>query len=160
MHKLLPWVITASSVVLAPLAVAQAPASMSYKAAATTQYTNHPALPTCAKMAVQDGDPAAGAAIIAVKATGHCAIPWHWHTGNERLLIISGAGKADMKDMPATSLHKGDFLLLPAKGVHQFTSESDVEFFIVTDAPFDIHYVDKTGAEIPPEQALKKTAAM
>ena len=143
-----------------PLALAQTPASMSYKSAATTQYVNHPALPPCAKMAVQDGNPDSGSAIIAVKAAANCNIPWHWHTANERLLIVSGTAKAEMKDMPATMLSKGDFLLLPGKGIHQFTSQSEVQFFIVTDGAFDIHYVDNGGKEIPPEQALKKTAGL
>ena len=137
-------------------AVAQAPASMSYKPAATTQYVNHPALPSCARMAVQDGNPDSGSSIIAVKASANCNIPWHWHTANERLLIVSGTARAEMKDMPVTTLGKGDFLLMPGKGIHQFTSQSEVEFFIVTDAPFDIHYVDTAGKEITPEQALKK----
>lgn len=142
------------------VAGAQSTASMSYKSAATTRYVNHPALPPCAKMAVQDGNPDSGSAVIAVKASANCTVPWHWHTGNERLLIVSGSAKAEMKEMPATMLSKGDFLLLPAKGIHQFTPQTDVEFFIVTDAPFDIHYVDTAGKEITPEQALKKTPGL
>lgn len=134
--------------------------SMVHKSAAATQYGPNPALPACSSMAVQDGDPAAGAAVIAVKTTGHCTIPWHWHTGNERLIILRGTPKLEMKDMPAATAHAGDFVLMPAKGVHQFSAEGPTEFYIVTDAPFDIHYVNASGTEIQPGEALKKSKGM
>jgi hypothetical protein len=43
----------------APSLTAQSPEPlpMAYKAAATTAFDNHPALPTCSTIAVQDGDP-------------------------------------------------------------------------------------------------------
>jgi quercetin dioxygenase-like cupin family protein len=133
---------------------------MSFKPATATQYGPHPALPSCAAIAVQDGDPATGNAIIALKAAPGCVIPWHWHTGNERLIIVSGSGKAGMKGMDAASFHKGDFILMPGKTPHQFTAESEVELYIVTDAPFDIHYIDSAGQEITPDQALKRTSGL
>jgi quercetin dioxygenase-like cupin family protein len=134
---------------------AQSPATMSYKAAATTKFGNHPALPTCVTIAVQDGDPATAHSIIMIKFQPGCTIPWHWHTPNERLIILSGSGKADMKDMPSTSLHPGDVLVMPARGIHQFHALSAVTLFDISDAPFDIHYVDASGKEIPVEAALK-----
>lgn len=136
-------------------AQAPAPLPMTYKAAATTTFGNHPALPTCATIAVQDGDPSSGPSIIMIKAKTGCVIPWHWHTPNERLIIVSGSGKAEMKDMTRVlTLKPGDYVLLPSKGIHQFTAESDVELFDISDASFDIHYVDADGKEIPPEAAL------
>jgi quercetin dioxygenase-like cupin family protein len=129
---------------------------MAYKAAATTTFGNHPALPTCATIAVQDGDPGTGPSTIMIKAKAGCVIPWHWHTPNERLIIISGSAKGEMKDMqPALTLKPGDYVVLPAKGIHQFTALADVALFDLSDAPFDIHYVDADGKEIPPEAALK-----
>ena len=138
------------------------PLPMAYKAAATTTFGNHPALPTCSTIAVQDGDPTQGPSVIMIKAEAGCVIPWHWHTPNERLIIVSGSAKGEMKDMKPLMLKPGDFVVLPAKGIHQFTALTAVELYDLSDAAFDIHYVDSDGKEIPVEQALKtgpKTAA-
>ena len=132
------------------------PLPMAYKAAAAASFGNHPALPTCATISVQDGDPGKGPSIIMLKAKAACVIPWHWHTPNERLIIVSGSAKGEMKgEQSPLALKPGDYVLLPAKGIHQFTALSDVELFDISDAPFDIHYVDADGKEIPPEAALK-----
>jgi quercetin dioxygenase-like cupin family protein len=133
-----------------------APLPMAYKAAAETTFANHPGLPTCATIAVQDGDPGTGPSTIMIKAKAGCVIPWHWHTPNERLIIISGSGKGEMKDMEsALALKPGDYVVMPAKGIHQFTALTDVALFDISDAAFDIHYVDADGKEIPPDDALK-----
>lgn len=132
-----------------------APLPMVYKAAATTTFGNHPALPGCATIAVQDGDPGTGPSTIMIKAKAGCVIPWHWHTPNERLIIVSGSAKGEMKDMKALMMQAGDYVVLPSKGIHQFTALTDVALFDLSDAPFDIHYVDSEGKEIPVEAALK-----
>jgi quercetin dioxygenase-like cupin family protein len=134
------------------------PLPMAYKAAATTTFGGHPALPSCATIAVQDGDPSTGPSVIMLKAKAGCNIPWHWHTPNERLIIVSGSAKGEMKDMNTLMLKPGDFVVLPAKGIHQFTALTDVELYDLSDAAFDIHYVDASGSEIPVETALKKSA--
>jgi mannose-6-phosphate isomerase-like protein (cupin superfamily) len=131
---------------------------MSYKAAGNTAFGNHPALPACATIAVQDGDPSTGPSVIMLKAKAGCNIPWHWHTPNERLIIVSGSAKGEMKDMKPLMMKSGDFLVMPAKGIHQFTALTDVELYDLSDAAFDIHYVDASGNEIPVETALKKPA--
>jgi len=141
-------------VVAASLQVS-AQSTMVFKSPSSTQYGSHPALPACAMIAVQDGNPTAGPAVISLKTTGRCRIPWHWHTGNERLIIVHGSPKLEMKDMPAATAHDGDFVLMPAKSTRQFTAEGPVEVYIVTDAPFDIHYVNSAGTEISLEQAIK-----
>ena len=135
---------------------AQSADSMSYKSLATTKLGNHPALPSCVTIAVQDGDPAKPNSIILIKFAPGCTIPWHWHTPNERLIMISGTGKAEMKGMPATTMKPGDFLFLGSKGIHQFHAVTTVELFDISDAPFDIHYVDAAGKEIPVAEAVKK----
>ena len=52
-------------------------------------------------------------------------------------------------------MHSGDYVNLPGKYVHQFTCVAACTFFIVPSAAFDIHYVDKSGKEISPDEALK-----
>jgi len=121
-----------------------------------------PGLPACATISAQHGDPFKGAAVILAKMTPGCKIPWHWHTATESLMIVSGKAKAELKDGPASSVGPGDYIFMPGKHVHQFTCTTGCTFFIATEGAFDIHYVDKDGKEIPPEQALapaKKPAA-
>jgi len=51
-------------------------------------------------------------------------------------------------------------LHLTSKHVHQFTCVTACKLFLAIDAAFDIHYVDASGNEISPDDALKaKTPA-
>jgi quercetin dioxygenase-like cupin family protein len=147
--------IRAFSLVLAIPLVA-ATQTMVHKSPATTTFGANPVLPSCVTLALQDGDPGTGGAIFLLKTAGHCEIPWHWHTANERLIILSGTARLEMKDSPAVVAHHGDLVVMPAKHPHHFTSEGSAEFYLLTDAPFDIHYVNASGEEIPPAQALGK----
>ena len=137
------------------LAQSPEPLPMAYKAADAVTFGNHPALPQCGTIAVQDGNPNAGPSIILIKVKAGCVIPWHWHTANERLIIVSGSAKGEMKDAQPLMLKPSDFVVLPAKGIHQFTALTDTELYDLSDAAFDIHYVDPGGKEIPVEAALK-----
>lgn len=130
--------------------------------AAGSKFGNLPGLPTCATLSVQRGDPTKGAAVILSKATAGCKVPWHWHTAAENLMIVSGKAKLEMRETAASSVGPGDYIYLPGKHQHEFTCTSACTFFIATEGAFDIHYVDKDGKEIPPDQALgpaKKPAA-
>jgi len=138
------------------VSAAHAQDAMSYKPAAAAQTGPMPILPACATAAVTDGDPAKPGSIIMLKIKAGCVIPQHWHTANERLVIISGSAHAAMKGMPATELSAGDFLFLPGKGIHLFHAVTDVVLYDISDAPFDIHYVDFNGKEITPAEAFKK----
>jgi quercetin dioxygenase-like cupin family protein len=141
-----------------PLAAADDSQQMKYAAAATSKFVALPVLPSCMTLSVQEGDPAKTAVIVLAKFQPGCSVPWHWHTANERLLIVSGTGKAEMKNENAVSMKPGDYIYLPAKGVHEFTAVSNVELFLTSDGPFDIHYVDANGTEIPMDSALKGKA--
>jgi quercetin dioxygenase-like cupin family protein len=140
-------------VACAVVAVAQDP---KFEPAAKMKMINFPGLPDCAKGAVADGDPGQGAAVIYAKWPAGCAVPTHWHTANERLVIVSGSGVAHHQGGSAEIVAKGEFIFMPAKHQHDFTCKTACEFYIVTDGAFDIHYVDASGNEIPPEQALAK----
>src|SRR5437660_12928017 len=60
-----------------------------------------PNLPDCITAAVERGDPTKGASVLIVKGTSGCTTPWHFHTPNEPLMTISGAGWATMNDNQA-----------------------------------------------------------
>jgi quercetin dioxygenase-like cupin family protein len=131
------------------------PAAMAFKPIADAMLGFHPALPACSTIAVQDGDPGKGSSVILLKVTAGCVLPWHWHTPNERLIIVSGSAKGEMKDMKPLMMKAGDYVVLPSKGIHQFTALTDVELYDMSDAAFDIHYVNGAGTEIPVGDALK-----
>lgn len=124
--------------------------------AAGSKLASIPGVPACLKLSAQRGDPSKGAAVLLIKMTAGCTVPWHWHTAGEGLMIVSGKGKIDMKDAtPASSaVGPGDYVYLPGKHVHEFTCSTPCTFFDAIEGAFDIHYVDKDGKEIPPDQAL------
>ena len=126
-----------------------------YSASATDKFVNFPGLPTCMRASVLSGDPTKGAFLLLVKTSTGCTVPWHWHSVTENLTFVSGQAKVEMKDGSPAMMHAGDYVSLPAKGVHQFKGTTPCTFFLSADGAFDIHYVDASGAEIPPDQALK-----
>lgn len=156
MHKARCCAIALAALVATIQLYAQEGAQPAYAAAATAKFTAFPGIPECAMGAVPQGDPAKGNAVLLLKTKPGCVIPWHWHTPSERLIMVSGRAKVEMKDGSPATLHAGDFLNLEPKHVHQFTCLASCMLYNVTgDAPFDIHYVDAGGNEIPADQALK-----
>lgn len=113
-----------------------------------------PGVPACLTLSPQRGDPTKGAAVILIKMTPGCKVPWHWHTFGEGLMIVSGKGKVEMKDGAPAAVAPGDYVYLPGKHPHQFSCITGCTFFDVTEGAFDVHYINKDGQEIPPEQAL------
>ena len=123
---------------------------------AADKFQKVPGAPECLTAAVEQGDPSK-AVVFLLKATAGCSVPWHYHTANEQLMLVSGTGRVEMKDAKPVDLHAGGFAYAPAKHVHKFTCVGrPCEFFLSSDAAFDIHYVDESGSEIPPEKALAK----
>jgi quercetin dioxygenase-like cupin family protein len=78
-----------------------------------------------------------------------------WHTAAENLIVVSGSAKAEMKDGASHVLSSGDFAYMPGKQPHQFTCTTACTIFVLPDAAFDVHYVDKDGNEVPSDQVLK-----
>jgi len=70
--------------------------------------------------------------VLLLKAKTGCVVSWHWHTPSERLMMVSGRAKADMKDGSPAELHAGDFLYLASKHGHQFTCQTSCTLFDVT----------------------------
>jgi quercetin dioxygenase-like cupin family protein len=141
-----------------------------------------PGLPTCTQGAVEDGDPATGPSILIAKGSAGCAIPWHFHTPNEHVMVVSGVARMEMRGVmkepegakPGAAmteekmegkmegkaakplmLRAGGFALMPSRHVHQFRCMEACTIFLYSDTKFDIHYVDPQGKEISPEEALK-----
>ena len=118
-------------------------------------FVTFPGLPTCATGSVQSGDPTKGPSILLVKAAAGCSIPWHWHTPNENLMMVSGVARLELKDGKPLTLRAGGYAMMPSRHVHQFRCGGPCSLYIYSDGAFDIHYVDGQGKEISPDDALK-----
>jgi len=140
----------------ASAALAQDAGTMTFAAASKSKFINLPSLPECLTVAVQRGDPSKGPSVLLLKFKAGCIVPWHWHTAAENLMVVSGTGKAEMKDGQPLTVHPGDYVYLPAKSIHQFAAVSAVTMFDLPDGAFDIHYVDNAGKEIPFSDAIKR----
>jgi quercetin dioxygenase-like cupin family protein len=137
---------------------ARAEDKMVHATMAASKFVNFPGLPKCMTGSVQNGDPTKGASTILAKSAPGCTVPWHWHTADEQLMMISGAARVSMKEGKPEAVRSGDYLALPGKQVHQFTCVSACTLFIAPSGAFDIHYVGKDGKEISAEDALKSKA--
>jgi len=125
--------------------------------ASSKDFQKVPNVPDCFTAAVQQGDPGGSSSVLLIKGKSGCKAPWHFHTPNEQVMMVSGVGRVEMKEQQTVTLRAGGFAYAPSKHVHQFTCVSrPCSFFLRSDAPFDIHYVDQNGNEIPSEQALGK----
>jgi quercetin dioxygenase-like cupin family protein len=141
-------------VALTTLVAAQEMDHMGVVSPSTSKFGNMAGLPACLTLSVLHGDPTKGPSTILLKFAPGCSVPWHWHTANETLVIVSGKGSAEMKNGTPMAMKAGDYLFLPAKGIHRFSAKSAVYMYDMPDGAFDIHYVDAEGKEIPPDKAL------
>jgi len=158
-------ILTATGLFLLPLLFATALGQGDDKPIVQTtppgRFQKIPNLPDCITAAVEQGDPTKGASVLMVKGARGCKAPWHFHTANEQLMMVSGVGRVEVKGEQAVNLHTGGFAYAPVRHVHQFTCVGgSCSFFLHSDAPFDIHYVDQSGNEISTEQALSKRHKM
>src|SRR5271166_6377564 len=95
----------------APL-LAQNAEQMPYAAMASSKFMTLPMLPACMSLSAQRGDPMKGPAVLLLKFTSGCVVPWHWHTANENLMMVSGKAKAEMKPGGAHMMSAGDYMFL------------------------------------------------
>ncbi len=146
----------AACVLLVLVAVAAAQDDAKLLGASELKFAPFPNVPTCIKGTVLHGDPnSEQGSTLEAKGTAGCKIPWHWHSGDEQVGVVSGSAKLEMKDAGAKSLTAGGYAFLPAKHPHQFTCVTACTIFVGVSGKFDIHYVDASGAEVPLEQAQK-----
>ncbi len=123
--------------------------------AATAKFANFPGLPECFTGTVENGDPNKGPSVILLKGTAGCAVPWHWHTPNEQVMMVSGNARIQAKDEKPALLQPGSYVFMPSHHVHRFSCSGACTAFLHSDGIFDLHYVNGAGQEISPEEALK-----
>ena len=119
------------------------------------KFVAFPNVPTCFTGAVVQGDPSSGPSTFLVKGTKGCSIPMHFHTPVEQVVMVSGTARMQMKGDQPQVLKTGAFAISPSRHPHQVICTSACEFYVVSDGPFDIHYINDGGTEISFEQAVK-----
>ena len=127
----------------------------------TLKFGPLPNLPACLTGASERGNPMTEASVLLLHFRAGCHVPWHWHTAEETLLVVSGTLRAEMKGgAKPMFLHGGDYALMPSHNIHQATCVGTVpcSLFLHSSGAFDIHYVDSSGKEIPLSEAAKPAA--
>jgi len=107
--------------------------------------------PKCLSYALETGDPDKGPSTFILKAVPQCEVPWHFHTAEEQLMVVSGEVRTEMEGMPARTLEAGGFAMMPGKIKHQFSCQSKREcaMFVSFDGKYDIVWV-KGGSQPAP----------
>jgi Cupin domain len=96
----------------------------------------------CLSSAIETGDPTTGRSTLILKASPGCVVPWHFHTAEEQLIIISGAVLAEMTDHRPTRLGPGGFAMMGGHMPHQFTCQgkSACLMIVAFDRAYDIYW--------------------
>ncbi|MFY9582882.1 MAG: cupin domain-containing protein [Candidatus Acidiferrales bacterium] len=115
-----------------------------------------PGAPDCVYSSPAHGDPSTGPSTFLGKFDAGCTVPWHWHTANENIVLLSGLFQLTAKGEKPIVIKSGDYAFMPARHVHQAkcAGSKPCTFYVSLDAAFDIRYVDASGQEIPPEKVL------
>lgn len=121
----------------------------------TAKYEAIPDMPACATGAVVRGNPRSGPSWVYLKLASGCQVPWHWHTPNEELVVISGQGTLEPKVGIPVPIAPGVFTAMPSHHIHRANCTRECLFFSMSSDAYDIHYVDADEKEIELEEALK-----
>jgi quercetin dioxygenase-like cupin family protein len=94
----------------------------------------------CLQSALETGDPETGPSTWILKSPPGCLVPWHSHTAEEQLMVVSGTLLAEMTDHPPTLLGPGGFAVMGGHRAHQFTCQGAAPcvMFVTFDRAYDI----------------------
>lgn len=98
-----------------------------------------PFLPEGCALAVLHGDPAQANADIFLRVPANAAIPRHWHTSAERMVLVSGEMQVTYDGQSPADLKPGSYAYGPAKLPHSATCAAGdpCVLFIAFEAPVD-----------------------
>jgi mannose-6-phosphate isomerase-like protein (cupin superfamily) len=102
-------------------------------------------IPKGCEIAVLHGDPGKHNADLFFKVPGNFAIPHHWHTSPERIVLVSGKMTVTYDDQATEVLEVGTYAYGPAKRPHVAFCEKgeDCVLFIAFEDPVDAFEVIK-----------------
>lgn len=98
-----------------------------------------PFMPAGCAIAVLHGDPARDNLDVFFKVPGKSAIPAHWHTSPERMILVAGELQVTYEGQPMVTLRPGMYAYGPARRPHDgaCTSADDCILFIAFESPLD-----------------------
>src|SRR5947208_11992606 len=73
----------------------------------------------CSANGIETGDPAKTSSIAVEKFSPGCAIPWHWHTPNEHVMMVSGTFAFEIQGDKPVEVKAGDFVYIPSHRISQ-----------------------------------------
>jgi hypothetical protein len=96
----------------------------------------------CLLSAVETGDPATGRSTLILKAPFGCVVPWHSHTAEEQLIVITGNVMSEMLEHKSARLGAGGFAVMGSRMPHQFTCRARLGCLMIVafDGPYDIFW--------------------
>ena len=108
---------------------------------AAVPFARDPDVP-CLASAIESGDASKGPSTWILRAPVGCVVPWHSHTAQEQLFVVSGDVKAEMSGHPPTQFGPGGFAMMGGRMAHQFTCQGTEAcvMFIAFDGPYDIKW--------------------
>ncbi len=97
----------------------------------------------CLEGALENGDPNTGPSTFLLRAAPNCLVPWHYHTAEEQLIVVSGDVEAGMDGISPRVLQAGGFAMMPGKEKHWFSCKSKDRclMFVTFDRAYDIFWV-------------------
>lgn len=96
-------------------------------------------IPEGCEIAVLHGDPAKKNADVFFRVPADFAIPRHWHTSAERIVLVSGEMQVTYDDQATATLTAGMYAYGPAKLPHKAycTKGAPCVLFIAFESPID-----------------------
>lgn len=106
-----------------------------------------PFLPEGCAMAVLHGDPARDNLDVFLKVPGKSALPLHWHTSAERMVLVEGELHVTYDGQETAVLKPGTYAYGPAKRPHHGSCASTrpCVLFIAFESPLDAVPVETAG---------------
>ena len=125
------------------------------------KFEHLPFLPDCLMIYSEHGDPLTGPSHVISRMTPGCVIPWHWHSPNEYMLIVSGAFENQPRGESAFVMYSGDYAYLPSHHQHRGMCRGPESCigYLYSDAASDVHWIDEQGQDISVTDALKAVGA-
>ncbi len=100
-----------------------------------------PGMPEGCQIALLHGDPAEPNADIFLRVPGGSAIPPHWHSSAERMMLAAGRLEVQYQGAPSATLEPGTYAYGPARLPHRADCRSSEPciLFIAFEGPVDRH---------------------
>ncbi len=142
MKQEMSWILAAClAVFISGAALAEDSATGAIKPLSSVKFSQDSDV-KCLLSAVETGDPTTGRSTLILKASPGCVVPWHFHTAEEQLIIISGTVLAEMTNHQPTRLAPGGFAMMGRHMPHQFTCQgkSACLMIVAFDRAYDIYW--------------------